>query len=81
MSKITNAQAAKQLRLSVRQVKRAKASVRKGGENAISHRLKSRISNHAFPEDVKAKAIETIKDKYNDFKPGFAQEKLQTNHH
>ena len=80
MGKITNAQAAKQLRLSVRQVQRAKSSVRKGGENALIHRLKGRISNHAFPEDVKAKAVETIKDKYNDFKPGFAQEKLQTIH-
>jgi len=78
MGKITNAQAAKQLRLSVRQVKRAKARVRKGGENAVIHRLKGRISNHAFPKDVKAKAVETIKNKYHDFKPGFAQEKLQT---
>lgn len=80
MGKITNVQAAKQLRLSVRQVQRAKASVRKGGENAVIHRLKGRISNHAFSEDVKAKAVAIIKNKYNDFKPGFAQEKLQTIH-
>lgn len=80
MGKITNAQAAKQLRLSVRQVQRAKARVIKGGENAVIHRLKGRVSNHAFPEDVKAKAVKTIKNKYNDFKPGFAAEKLQTIH-
>ncbi len=80
MGKITNAQAAKQLRLSVRQVQRTKASVRKGGENAVAHRLKSRISNHAFPKDVKAKAVEIINDSYADFKPGFATEKLQTTH-
>lgn len=78
MGKITNSQAAKQLRLSVRQIQRAKAGVRKDGAGAVVHKLKGRISNHAFPEDVKAKAVETIKNKYDDFKPSFAQEKLQT---
>jgi hypothetical protein len=80
MGKITNAQAAKQLRLSVRQVQRAKADIRKDGDNTVIHKLKGRTSNHAFPEDIKAKAVETIRDKYNDFKPGFAQEKLHTIH-
>lgn len=80
MGKITNAQAAKQLRLSIRQVQRAKAGVRKGGAHAVVHKLKGRSSNHAFPEDTKLKAIETISNKYADFKPGFAQEKLQTIH-
>jgi len=80
MGRISNAQAAKQLRLSVRQVKRAKAGIRKEGTVAVVHKLKGRVSNHAFPEDVKAKAVETIKNNYNDFKPGFAQEKLQTIH-
>lgn len=80
MGKITNAQAAKQLRLSVRQVQRAKAGVRKDGVTAVVHRLKGKTSNHAFPEDTKAKAIRVISGKYADFKPGFAQEKLQTIH-
>ncbi len=80
MGKITNAQAAKQLRLSVRQVKRAKAGIRKGGDNAVVHKLKGKISNHAFSEDTKAKVIEVITNKYADFKPGFAAEKLQTTH-
>lgn len=80
MGKITNAQAAKQLRLSVRQVQRAKAGVRKDGDNTVIHKLKGRTSNHAFPKDIKSKAVETIRNKYNDFKPGFAQEKLQTIH-
>lgn len=80
MGKITNSQAAKQLRLSVRQVQRAKAGVRKDGAGAVVHKLKGRISNHAFPKDVKAKAVDTIKNNYDDFKPGFAQEKLQTRH-
>jgi hypothetical protein len=80
MGKITNAQAAKQLRLSVRQVQRAKASVRKDGVNAVVHRLKGRTSNHAFPEDAKTKVIKIINGNYADFKPGFAQEKLQAIH-
>ena len=80
MGKITNAQAAKQLRLSIRQVQRAKAGVRRDGANAVVHGLKGKTSNHAFPEDTKVKAIEVISDKYADFKPVFAQEKLQTIH-
>ena len=80
MGRITNAQAAKQLRLSVRQVKRAKAGVRKEGAVGLVHKLKGRISNHAFPEDLRAKAVEIIKESYADFKPGFAAEKLQATH-
>lgn len=80
MGKITNAQAAKQLRISIRQIQRMKTGVRKRGDDAVIHKLKGRISNHAFSEDIKAKAVETIRNKYTDFKPGLAQEKLQTIH-
>ncbi len=78
--KITNAHAAKQLRLSIRQVQRVKAEIRKGGVDRVIHKLKGKPSNHAFPEDEKTKAIEIISNKYADFKPGFATEKLQEVH-
>lgn len=75
--KITNEQAAKQLRLSIRQVQRAKAAVRKDGTSAVVHQLKGKRSNHSYEESDKAKILKKIKEKYADFKPKFATEKLQ----
>jgi Helix-turn-helix domain len=67
--KTTNGQAAKQLRLSVRQVQRAKAVIRHQGETGIVHKLKGKPSNHRVH-----------KKHYSDFKPAFATEKLQERH-
>ena len=78
--KITNAQAAKKLGLSVRQIQRAKAAIRKYGINTIVHKLKGETSNHAFAKQKKEKIIKTIEDNYSDFKPTFAAEKLEENH-
>jgi hypothetical protein len=78
--KITNGEAAKLLRLSKRQVQRAKASIRKDGINTVVHRLKGKPSNARISEDEKTKIIETIKEQYSDFKPTFATEKLEENH-
>lgn len=75
--KITNSHAAKQLRLSIRQVQRAKAAIRKSGTKAIVHKLKGKPSNHRYAQEEKEKVLETIKQNYADFKPGFATEKLQ----
>ena len=75
--KITNSHAAKQLRLSIRQVQRAKAAIRKGGTTAIVHKLKGKPSNHRYAQEAKEKVLEIIKKSYSDFKPGFATEKLQ----
>jgi transposase len=74
---ITNGQAARQLRLSIRQVKRMKAAVRKSGTTAVVHQLKGKPSNHRYDESDKETLLKTIKDKYSDFTPKFATEKLQ----
>lgn len=78
--KIRNRQAAKMLGLSIRQVKRLKNSVRKNGEVGIIHRLKGKTGNNRIQETVKQKALQYIKEKYLDFKPTFANEKLQDSH-
>lgn len=78
--KVTNKQAAKQLRLSVRQIQRAKAAIRKDGSMSVVHRLKGKAGNHRIAEDIKKRTIELIKQKYPDFKPSFATEKLAENH-
>lgn len=78
--KVTNAQVAKQLHLSIRQVQRAKAAVRRDGYPAVIHGLKGKPGNHRIPENVKEKSLRVIKNKYPDFKPSFATEKLAENH-
>lgn len=74
--KMTNAQAATMLRLSVRQVKRLKKRVREQGASAVIHQLKGRIGNHHHDLSTKQKALEKVKEKYLDFKPTLAAEKL-----
>jgi len=78
--KITNAHAAKQLRLSIRQVQRAKVKIRLNGTAGIVHQLKGKPSNHQLDNRLKEKALELVEEKYNDFKPTFAAEKLDEIH-
>lgn len=77
---VTNAQAARKLRLSIRQVQRAKAAIRKNGVASVVHGLKGKPGNHRIPEEVKQTSLKVIKEKYADFKPTFATEKLAENH-
>lgn len=74
---ITNGQAAKQLGLSVRQVQRLKVEVRRNGTQAVIHKLKGKLGNHHIDPQVKNKVLQEIKEKYVDFKPKFATEKIQ----
>jgi hypothetical protein len=74
--KITNGEAAKQLGITTRQVRRLKSSMRIKGIDSVVHGLKGKTSNHKIDSSVKAKTLSIIKEKYNDFKPGFATEKL-----
>jgi hypothetical protein len=79
--KIANNYAAKQLNLSVRQIQRIKAEIKKNGSIAVIHKLKGRESNHHLDPFVKEKAVQIVRENYSDFKPTFAAEKLQENHH
>lgn len=77
---INGAEAAKQLSLSIRQIKRIKAKVKKHGINGIIHKNRGKIGNRKTP-DEKIKEIKTIiRKNYSDFKPTFAKEKLEENH-
>ncbi|OGH18003.1 MAG: hypothetical protein A2770_05005 [Candidatus Levybacteria bacterium RIFCSPHIGHO2_01_FULL_38_12] len=73
---ITNGQAAKRLGLSIRQVQRLKIEVKKHGSLALIHKLKGRVSNHHISKAIRNKALELVKEKYSDFKPKLASEKL-----
>jgi hypothetical protein len=78
--KINGTDAGKQLRLSVRQVKRLKARVIKKGASGIVHGLRGKKSNQRIPKKLLAKAQKLITKNYGDFGPTLATEKLQELH-
>lgn len=78
--KITNATAAKQLQLSIRQVQRAKATIRTEGSRGVIHKLKGKSGNHRIDETTKKQVLTFIEKNYADFKPTFATEKLEEQH-
>lgn len=78
--KINGTQAAKQLKLSIRQTKRLKASVIKNGIKGTIHKLRGKTGNNKLPDGTLEKAKKYIQENYLDFGPTFAQEKLKDDH-
>ena len=77
---INGTEAAKQLYLSVRQIKNLKAAIKERGVQGIIHGNRGRSSNRKLT-DEKIKQIERIvKEKYYNFGPTFTAEKLDENH-
>lgn len=77
---INGTEAAKQISLSVRQVKRIKAKVKKYGVKGIIHCLRGKAGNKRMPDDQIEEIKKIIEDNYHDFGPTFAAEKLEENH-
>jgi hypothetical protein len=73
-------QGAKLLCISVRQVQRLAKNIRKNGASAVILGLRGKTSNHHIDLTVKANAVVIINEKYPDFGPTFAVEKLGDNH-
>ena len=73
-------QAGKLLHLSVRQIKRKLRDYRNDGASSLIHKGRGKKSNNFISQEVMDKAIETVKDKYWDFSPTLAHEKLTENH-
>lgn len=72
--------AASLLKLSVRQIKRLKANVREFGPKALIHASRGKPGNRRMPDKERKTIAEILKQKYLDFKPTFATEKLFENH-
>ena len=64
------------LRISYRQTKRLYASYRKEGDAGLIHGNCGRRSNNRTPETVLERAVEAYRQRYSDFGPTFAAEKL-----
>ena len=73
---INQVKAAEILSLSDRQIRRIVKRVRFEGNAGIVHKSRGKPSNRRLPEDVKNKVIKLYREKYNDFGPTFASEKL-----
>lgn len=74
--KITQEKAGNLLNLSREHVNRLCQKIRKKGDRAIIHGLRGRKSNHQLLESLINKAKKILKEKYSDFGPTFAAEKL-----
>jgi len=74
--RINKTEAAKILDISRQQVIRITKRVFDEGEKGLLHRLRGRTSNRAYPKEVKKAACKLYRDKYWDFGPTLASEKL-----
>lgn len=68
------------LKLSVRQVRRLKGKVKQFGPKALIHASRGKQSNRRTPDEERKQIAEILKQKYSDFRPTFAAEKLEQNH-
>src|ERR1700733_7901131 len=76
----TQAEAARLLDLSTRQVRRLQRKLEAGGDQAIVHGLRGKPSNHQPDNDLKRSVLESYRTLYPDFGPTLASEKLAELH-
>src|SRR5262245_20299972 len=72
----SQADAAKLLSLSTRQVRRIQRKLEAGGDQALVHGLRGRPSNHQADPALKRAVLQAYRQRYADFGPTFASEKL-----
>ena len=77
---ISQREAAGQMGVSERWVRKLLARMRKEGDRAVIHRLRGRRSNREIPERVREKAVGLVKQEYRDFGPTLASEYLAERH-
>lgn len=75
--KMTQAEAANRLGLSDRQIRRIVVSFSLLGPAGLIHHLRGKPSNHSISQEVKDRAIKLVGEKYYDFGPTLASEKLE----
>jgi len=68
--------AAELMNVSLRQAHRIWKRFRDHGDRGLVHRLRGRPSNHRIPEELRARVVKRHQERYADFGPTFACEKL-----
>jgi DNA-binding Lrp family transcriptional regulator len=77
---ITQQEAAEQMGVTPRWVRKLLARMRKQGDRAVIHGLRGRNSNRKIPEAERARAIRLVEQEYRDFGPTLAGEYLSERH-
>jgi transposase len=77
---LTQGEAGMVLGLSDRQIRRLIERVKQEGDRGLVHRGRGRPSNRRLPETTKAKVLRLYEQRYGDFGPTLATEKLTTCH-
>lgn len=78
---ITQREAAEELDLSVRQVKRLLYALKKGGDKAVVHGLRGKPSNRRIEESIEQEAVKILSAPvYKGFRPTLAAEYLASQH-
>jgi hypothetical protein len=72
----TQAVAARLLRRSTRQVRRLQRRLEADGDGALVHGLRGRPSNHRSDPDLRRRVLRAYRQRYRDFGPTLASEKL-----
>src|SRR5262245_17051274 len=75
-SERTQAEAARLLRRSVRHVRRLQRKLEAAGDGALVHGLRGRPSNRQADPKLKAAVLKAYRQRYADFGPTMAAEKL-----
>jgi transposase len=74
---LTQRAAAESLGVSVRQLRRLLRSFEAHGAGALVSKRRGRPSNRRLPESTRERALELVRDRYADFGPTLACEKLR----
>ena len=78
--KLTQVKAGTLLGLTPRHIRRLLARVAQAGDQGLAHRGRGTPSNRRTPEPVKTKALTLYEQRYGDFGPTLAAEKLAEHH-
>ena len=78
--RLTQKKAGEVLGLSARQVRRLCAAVAADGPAGLVSRQRGRPSNHRLPEALRDHAVALVRERYADFGPSLAAEKLAELH-
>lgn len=79
--KLKQGDAGRKLEISTRQLRRILKDYRRDGPSALIHKLRGKASNNKTPRELLDQAIELVREKYWDFGPTLAAEKLKERDH
>jgi hypothetical protein len=74
--KRTQAEAARLLKRSVRQIRRIQRKLEEGGDGVLVHGLRGKPSNHQHDSTLRQRVLKAYRSRYADFGPTLACEKL-----